>query len=138
MTATVISKLPDELQILIDNHIKGFNTHDHGLFLSVFADTAIIIDGIAPYRWLNPHAPANWLADVEKWHETFNVTDEHLDYEMGIWSVDGLSAYAVISGTLSVTMTGQQSITRNGHMTYTFANRNGVWKIEAQAWARIT
>ena len=56
-------------QTLIDNHINGFNTQNIELFLSIFGDTAIIIDGIAPYRWLNPNAPTKWLADVEKWRE---------------------------------------------------------------------
>ena len=60
---------PREIKSLIDNHIEGFNTQNIELFLGVFGDTAIIIDGIAPYRWLNPNAPANWLADVEKWRE---------------------------------------------------------------------
>ena len=50
--------LPREIQTLIDNHINGFNTQNIDLFLGVFGDTAIIIDGIAPYRWLNPNAPA--------------------------------------------------------------------------------
>ena len=59
-------KPPTEIQTLIDNHINAFNTQNNELFLSVFGDTAIIIDGIAPYRWLNPNAPANWLADVDK------------------------------------------------------------------------
>ena len=62
---------PTEIQALIDNHINAFNTQNVELFLSVFGDDAIIIDGIAPYRWLNPNAPANWLADVEKWREPF-------------------------------------------------------------------
>jgi hypothetical protein len=65
----VTSKPPAEIQALIDTHVKGFNAQDNDLFLSVFGDTAIIIDGIAPYRWLNPNAPANWLADVAKWRE---------------------------------------------------------------------
>ena len=77
---------PKEIQTLIDNHINGFNTHNNELFLGVFGDDAIIIDGIAPYRWLNPNAPANWLADVEKWREVFQVTSEHLSYEMGFWT----------------------------------------------------
>ena len=51
---------PREIKSLIDNHIDGFNTQNIELFLGVFGDTAIIIDGIAPYRWLNPNAPANW------------------------------------------------------------------------------
>ena len=57
---------PTEIQTLIDNHINAFNTQDNELFFRVFGDTAIIVDGIAPYRWLNPNAPANWLADVSK------------------------------------------------------------------------
>ena len=128
---------PAAIQTLIDAHINGFNTQDSGLFLSVFGDTAIIIDGIAPYRWLNPDAPANWLADVVKWREALGVTNEHLSFEMGFWNVEGSSAYAVISGTLTVTMKGQ-SVVRTGTLAYTFANRDGVWKIEAQAWGRTS
>ena len=128
---------PAVLQALIDAHINGFNTHDNDLFLGVFGDSAIIIDGIAPYRWLNPNAPANWLADVEKWRKDLGVIEEHLSYEMGFWNVEGSSAYAVISGTLTVTMKGQ-SVVRTGTLAYTFANRDGVWKIEAQAWGRTS
>jgi hypothetical protein len=133
----VTNNPPAEIQTLIDNHISGFNTHDNDLFLGVFGDTAIIIDGIAPYRWLNPNAPANWLADVEKWRENLGVTSENLSYEMGFWNVEGSSAYAVVSGTLTVTMKGQ-SVVRTGTLAYTFANRDGVWKIEAQAWGRTS
>ena len=128
---------PAAIQTLIETHVNGFNTQDEHLFSSVFGDTAIIIDGIAPYRWLNPNAPANWLADVEKWRKDFGVTYEHLSYEMGFWNVEGTSAYAVISGTLAVTIKGQ-TINRTGTLAYTFANRDGVWKIEAQAWGRTS
>jgi hypothetical protein len=128
---------PAEIQNLIDAHVNGFNTHDNVLFGSVFGDTAIIIDGIAPYRWLNPNAPANWLADVEKWAEGLGVSAEHLSYEMGFWNVEGSFAYAVISGTLRVTIKGQ-AVVRTGTLAYTFAKRDGVWKIEAQAWGRTS
>jgi hypothetical protein len=131
------SKLPAEIQSLIDAHIKGFNTHDNNLFFSAFGDTAIIIDGIAPYRWLNPNAPANWLTDVEKWRKDLGVTKEHLSYEMGFWNVEDSSAYAVVSGTLTVTIK-DKPIVRTGTLAYTFANRGGVWKIEAQAWGRTS
>jgi ketosteroid isomerase-like protein len=126
-----------EIQTLIDAHVKGFNTQDNDLFLSVFGETAIIIDGIAPYRWLNPNAPANWLADVAKWRADFGVTDEHLSWEMGFWNVEGPTAYVVISGTLTITVKGQ-SVVRTGTLAYTFAKRDGVWKIEAQAWGRTS
>ena len=77
---------PAEIQALIENHINAFNTQDGKLFHQVFSETAIVIDGIAPYRWLNPNAPAKWLADVAKWREAFGVTHEHLAYEMGFWN----------------------------------------------------
>src|SRR5947209_1806393 len=112
------SSPPAAIQTVIDAHINGFNTHDSDLFVGVFGDTAIIIDGIAPYRWLNPNAPANWLVDVEKWRKDLGVTDEHLSYQMGFWNVEGSSAYAVISGTLSVTIKGQ-SVVRTGTLAYT-------------------
>jgi hypothetical protein len=134
---TVTSKPPAVIQTLLDAHINGFNTQDNELFLSAFGDTAIIIDGIAPYRWLNPNAPANWLTDVAKWRADLGVTHEHLSYEMGFWNVEGSSAYVVISGTLTVTIKGQ-SVVRTGTLAYTFANRDGVWKIEAQAWGRTS
>ena len=134
---TVTSTPPAEIQSLIEAHVNGFNTQNTDLFLSLFGDSAIIVDGIAPYRWLNPNAAANWLMDVEQWREDFDVSGEHLSYEMGFWNVEGSSAYAVISGTLTVTIKGQ-SIVRTGTLAYAFGKRDGVWKIEAQAWGRTS
>ena len=131
------NKPPPEIQSLIESHINGFNTQDNNLLFSVFGDTAIIIDGIAPYRWLNPNAPANWMADVEKWRKDLGVTKEQFTYEMGFWNVEGSSAYAVIAGTLTITIK-DQSIVRTGTLAYTFAKHDGVWKIEAQAWGRTS
>jgi hypothetical protein len=133
----VTSNPPNEILALIDGHINGFNTQNTELFSEVFGDTAIIIDGIAPYRWLNPNAPANWLADVEKWREKFGVSSEHLSYEMGFWNVEGSNAYAVIAGTLTVTIKGQNSV-RTGTLAYTFSKHGPEWKIDAQAWGRTS
>ena len=128
---------PSEIQALIDKHINAFNSQNIELFLSVFGEDAIIIDGIAPYRWLNPNAPAKWLADVEKWREAFQVTDERLTYEMGFWNVEGAHAYAVISATLMVTIKGQTSA-RTGTLAYTFSKHGDAWRIDAQAWGRTS
>ena len=134
---TMAGDPPREIKSLIDNHIDGFNTQNIELFLGVFGDTAIIIDGIAPYRWLNPNAPANWLADVEKWRKGLGVSYENLSYEMGFWNVEESVAYAVIAGTLTVTIKGQ-TVTRTGTLAYTFSKHGGEWKIDAQAWGRTS
>ena len=134
---TMAGNPPREIKSLIDNHIDGFNTQNIELFLGVFGDTAIIIDGIAPYRWLNPNAPANWLADVEKWRKDLEVSHEHLAYKMGFWNVEGSDAYAVVAGTLAVTIKGQV-VTRAGTLAYTFSKHGEEWKIDAQAWGRTS
>ncbi len=134
---TMTSKPPSEIQTLIENHINGFNTHNTELFLGVFGDTAIIIDGIAPYRWLNPNAPVNWIADSEKWRENFGVSDEHLSYEMGFWNVEGSNAYAVLAGSYAIKIKGQ-TVVRTGTLAYTFSKHGQEWKIDAQAWGRTS
>ena len=134
---TVTSNPPSEIQTLIENHINAFNSHDVELFLGIFGDTAIIIDGIAPYRWLNPNAPTNWLADVDKWRENLGVSHEHLSYEMGFWNLDGSYAYAVVAGALSVTIKGQTAV-RTGTLAYTFSKHGEEWKIDSQAWGRTS
>ncbi len=135
MTAT--NKPPIEIQALIEDHIRAFNTQNTALFLHVFGDTAIIIDGIAPYRWLNPNAPTNWLSDVEKWRENLGVSHEHLSYEMGFWNVEGSYAYAVVTGNLAVTIK-DQTVIRTGTLAYTFSKHGEAWKIDAQAWGRTS
>ena len=123
---TMAGNPPREIKSLIDNHIDGFNTQNIELFLGVFGDTAIIIDGIAPYRWLNPNAPANWLADVEKWRKGLGVSYEHLSYEMGFWNVEESHAYAVIAGTLTVTIGGKASLVRaRSHIPFQSTARSG-------------
>jgi ketosteroid isomerase-like protein len=129
------NKQPAEIQSLIAAHIEGFNAQDDELFLSVFGETAIVIDGIAPYRWMNPDGPAKWLEDVAKWRKDLGVTYEHLDYKLTFWNVEGATAYVVIDGTLTVTMKGQ-TVVRKGTLAYTLSKVTGVWKIEAQAWGR--
>ncbi len=101
------------------------------------ATTPSFIDGIAPYRWLNPNGPLNWLADVEKWREAFQVTSEHLSHQMGFWNVEGSHAYAVVSATLMVTIKGQTAA-RTGALAYTFSKRGEEWKIGAQTWGRTS
>ena len=62
------------------------------------------------------------MADVEKWREAFQVTSEHLSYEMGFSNVEGSNAYAVVSATLMVTIKGQAAA-RTGTLAYTFSKR---------------
>jgi len=70
---------PAVIQALIDAHINRFNTHDNDLFLRVFGDTAIIIDGIAPFRWLNPNAREAEFGDYPPKNESARNSFESRD-----------------------------------------------------------
>jgi hypothetical protein len=129
--------IPTELGDLIAAHIDSFNAQDDARLVGLFGKNAVVIDGIAPFYWPSPNAPANWVADVAKWRETFGVTAEKFTYDVGFWSVEGSSAYASVDGTLTVTMKGQD-VVRTGILAYTFTKRDGGWEIDAQAWARTS
>ena len=132
-----MDKPPIEIENLIRQHVEAFNAADISALNEVFSDTAIIVDGIAPYRWLNPHAPEKWMADADKWRAGLGVTSERFTYELSFWTVEGDFAYAAVTGSLTVSLK-DQNIVRNGILAYTFAKIAGTWKIEAQTWARLT
>jgi hypothetical protein len=56
------SNPPAVIQTFIETHINAFNARDKDLFLPAFGETAIIIDGIPPYRWLNTNAQEDAVA----------------------------------------------------------------------------
>ncbi len=74
---------------------------------------------------------------VAKWCENLGVSYEHLSYEMGFWNVEGSNAYAVVAGTLRVTIKGQ-TVAWTGTLAYTFSKHGDEWKIDAQAWGRTS
>ena len=129
------SPLPSEIQALIEAHINGFNTHNTELLLGLYGDTAIIIDGIAPWRWMNPNAAANWIADSDKWFENIGVSGHHLSVGMAFGMVEGSYAYAVLAGTYTATVK-DQTVVRPGTLIYTFSKHGEEWKIDAQVWGR--
>ena len=56
---------------------------------------------------------------------------------MGFWNVEGSNAYAVIAGTFTITIKGQ-TVARTGTLAYTFSKHGDEWKIDAQAWGRMS
>ena len=102
------NELPREIKVLIDNLIGGFNNKDFALYNSAFAGDAVVIDGIAPYRWTGSNAQDRWLSDALKWLHDFGVESENL--------VCDKIVHAAVVGT------------------YAYADE---WKIGSQAWGRL-
>ena len=133
------SELPNEIKPVIDKVLGGFNNKDSALYNSAFGADAVVIDGIAPYRWIGPNAQARWFSDAEKWLHDFGVEQETLVIDKIVHSaVVGTSAYVVISATLFLKLKGGQSGSRPGVLTFTLAKQGGEWKVGSQAWGRLS
>ena len=133
------SEVPSEIEALIDKLVGGFNNKDSALYNSAFGGDAVVIDGIAPYRWTGSNAQARWLSDAEKWLHDFGVEGETLVCDKIVHAaVVGTYAYVVISATLVLKLKGGQTGSRPGILTLTFAKQGDEWKIASQAWSRLS
>ncbi|PWT80438.1 MAG: hypothetical protein C5B58_11645, partial [Acidobacteria bacterium] len=67
---------PPEIKSLIDAVLTGFNNKNSAQYNSGFGSDAVVVDGMAPYRWTGANAPSRWFADAETWAHDLGVTDE--------------------------------------------------------------
>lgn len=127
-----------EIKALIDAVLGGFNSKNSARYNSAFGGDVVIVDGMAPYRWTGPNAQGRWFADAEEWAHELGVTDENIAYDRIVHvEVVGTHAYVVLSATLSFSLKGQRG-NRRGILTFTFAKQGEEWKIESQAWGRLS
>jgi ketosteroid isomerase-like protein len=132
------NELPAEIKPLIDKALGGFNSKDSAMYNSAFSADVVIVDGMAPYRWTGPNAPGRWFADAEKWAHDLGVADENITYDKVVRAdVVGTNAYVVLSAKLSFTLKGRAD-SRLGILTFTLAKQGDAWKIESQAWGRLS
>lgn len=133
------NEAPAEIKSLIDAVLGGFNTKDSTLYNSAFSEDAVVIDGIAPYRWTGPNAQARWFSDAEKWVHDFGVENETIVCDGTLHAaVVGTHAYVVLSATLLFSLRTGQGGRRPGILTFTFAKQGDKWKVESQAWGRLS
>ena len=133
------SELPAEIKAVIDKVLGGFNNKDSVLYNSAFSRDAIVIDGIAPYRWTGLNAPARWFSDAEMWVHEFGVENENIACDRVVHAaVVGTHAYVVLAATLSFNLKGGQTGRRPGILTFTFGKEGEKWKVESQAWGRLS
>jgi ketosteroid isomerase-like protein len=130
---------PAEIKALIETVLGGFNGKDSALYNSAFSEDVVVIDGIAPYRWTGPNAQARWFSDAEKWVHDFGVENETLVYDRVVHAaVVGAHACVVLSATLLFRLKSGQSGSNPGILTFTLTKQVNEWKVESQAWARLS
>ena len=136
--AAELPAVPVEIKALIDSVLDGFNSKNAVQYGTAFGGEVVIIDGMDPYRWTGHDAQGRWFADAERWAHALCVTNETITYDSIVQSqVEGSHAYAVLSATLSFALKGQRA-SRRGMLTFTFGKNGDKWRIESQAWARLS
>ena len=132
-------EVPSEIKALIDKLVGGFNNKDFALYDSAFGEDAVVIDGIAPYRWTGSNAQDRWLSDAVKWLHEFGVESENLVCDKIVHAaVVGTYAYVVMAPTLFLKLKAGQTGSRPGILTLTFAKQGDGWKVVSQAWGRLS
>jgi hypothetical protein len=119
---------------VINEALDAFNAHDSKGWNSAYGGNVVIVDGMAPYRWVGPTAPAEWWADEGRWSEANGITKLNIANKgIGGWGVSGTRAYISVLATLTLTQKGKE-ISRRGTLTFTLANVDGVWRAEGFSW----
>ena len=121
----------------VQTYIDAFNVGDVDAMAAVFADSASILDGMAPHLWHGANATRDWYSDVL-------VEGEHLGasgYVVEIGdplhnAITGDSAYVVVPTTMTFDLRGK-AITQTGAFFTVALHRSAEeWRIAAWAWTK--
>ena len=134
--ATAFSLTTDPLAT-VRQYIDSFNKGDIKGMTAACADSASILDGMAPHSWQGPSACADWYKDVLAEGEREGASG----YAVSLGkprhhNVNGDAAYLVLPTTMTFKHKGKQ-VTQTG-ATWTVALRKFAdgWRITAWAWSK--
>jgi ketosteroid isomerase-like protein len=115
--------------------VGAVNEGDLQAALEAFADSAVIIEDIPPYRWDGAGAVMAWLKAMGANAQRLGATEVAMELMASARTeVDGNRAYSVHSGRLSLGA-GDSKLTADGQLTFTLINSNGAWLIDSLVWS---
>jgi len=121
----------------VHGYIHAFNIGDVDAMAATFADTAFILDGMAPHVWQGSSATRDWHRDVL-------VEGEHLGASRYVvtlgepihYDVTGDSAYVVAPTTMTFDLKGTPITQTGAYLTVALRNFADGWRIAAWAWTK--
>lgn len=121
--------------LAVQQYIEGFNAGDVEKMAETFADSAAILDGMAPHLWQGSTATRDWYRDVVTEGEHVGASGYFVTIGEPVHNaVTDDSAYVVVPATMTFDL-GGKAVTQTG-ASFTVALRNvaGGWRIAAWAW----
>jgi len=101
---------------------------------AAFAEGAVIVEDIHPYRWEGPGAVESWLTTMAANAQQLGVTAISMDLGPAT-RVDARSgrAYAFFPAILALGLESG-SLVANGQLTFTLIQNDGAWLIQTLVW----
>ncbi len=119
----------------VGQFINSFNKGDVKAAEATHAADAVIIDEVAPHRWLGPGAFGAWAADLDKDAKAKGQTDQRVSLgKAERVLVDGDTAYVVVPATYIYKEKGKAMV-EPARMAFSLAKTADGWKISGWTWA---
>jgi hypothetical protein len=104
---------------------------------ATFADSAAILDGMAPHLWQGTNATRAWYSDVLAEGEQHGASGYFVTIgEPDHHDITGDSAYVVVPATMSFNLGGKQVTQTGAHFTVALRRITDGWRIAAWAWTK--
>ncbi len=123
-----MSLIETEAQRLVDGYISAVRKADLAAFGALFAEDVRIFDLWGP-AW-SFEGRAAWLQSVKQWFDSLG--DEWVRATFEDVHVSGSQDFGVLSAVLTyaaISATGQELRSLQNRLTWTFAKREGGWRI---------
>jgi hypothetical protein len=104
---------------------------------AVFAESAAILDGMAPHLWQGPTATRDWYRDVLVEGELHDASGYSVSLGDPVHNdVTGDSAYVVVPTTMTFTVKGNRVTQTGAFFTVALRRLEASWRISAWAWTK--
>jgi ketosteroid isomerase-like protein len=121
----------------MQQYIDAFNGGDVEGMAATFAESAAILDGMAPHLWQGPAATRDWYRDVLVEGEQHGASDYLVTVGEPVHNdVTGNSAYVVMPATMTFTVKGNQVTQTGAVFTVALRKLSDGWRIAAWAWTK--
>lgn len=121
----------------VRQYIDAFNDGDVELMAATFADSASILDGMAPHLWQGPTATRDWYRDVLSEGEHLGASGYFVTIGDPVHNaVADDSAYVVVPATMAFELKGRSMTQTGASFTVALRRLSDGWRIAAWAWTK--
>jgi len=125
----------DAVKIAVTEMVEALNRADMAVARTCFANGAVIVEDIAPFRWAGPDGVSNWLEVVAGVAERRGVDARSMTLGSPTRTeVEGENAYILFPGCLTI-RTGGGALSTEGLLTFTLTAGEDRWLINTLAWS---